>query len=39
MTIKLGGFELALYLGDFYLRIPRLFECAWNQLGFCANRL
>ncbi len=39
MTIKLGGFELALYPREFYLKVPRLFECVWNPLGFCANRL
>ncbi|MBW6391812.1 hypothetical protein [Billgrantia antri] len=39
MSIKIGGFELALHFGDVYLRVPRWFDLAWNSTGFYVSRL
>ncbi|WP_114417532.1 hypothetical protein [Marinospirillum perlucidum] len=31
---RIGDFELRLFLGDFYLKIPGCLEMAWNSTGF-----
>lgn len=32
--ISIAGLELALYVGDIYLKIPHVLELAWNNQGF-----
>lgn len=36
--LKVGGLVIDLYLGDVYVRVPRVGELAWNQLGLCVDR-
>ncbi|WP_291772159.1 hypothetical protein [Castellaniella sp.] len=38
MTLLIGRFELDLHIGGLYLKVPRLFELAWNGNGFYCNR-
>lgn len=37
--LEVGGLVLWLFLGDIYLRCPRIGELAWNSTGFHVNRL
>lgn len=36
--IEIGRFELSLFWGDFYIRLPNIGEVAWNSIGFFADR-
>jgi len=37
--VAIGDFELRLFLGDFYLKIPRRLEVAWNSTGRYVDRI
>ena len=37
--VAIGDFELRLFLGDFYLKIPGRLEVAWNSTGRHVDRL
>lgn len=37
--VSAWGFELALFVGDIRVRIPRVIDVAWNHTGFYADRL
>lgn len=39
LGLEIGGFALNLFWGDFYARLPRVGEVAWNCTGLYANRL
>lgn len=38
-SLKVGAFELDLFLGDFWLKVPKVCEVAWNRIGFFFSRL
>lgn len=37
--VRVLGLELTCYIGDFYVRIPLLFEVAWNSTGIYFDRV
>ncbi len=37
--LRVFGLELECYIGGLYLRIPSVFELAWNRTGFYFNRI
>ncbi len=37
--VAIGDFELRLFLGDFYLKIPGRLEVAWNSTGRYVDRI
>lgn len=39
ISVQLGGLAVWLYLGDVYLRCPKVGELAWNTTGLHLNRL
>lgn len=38
LEVRVCEFCLNLTLGDFYVRVPMLFEIAWNSTGFYVDR-
>ena len=38
LGLKIGDLVIHLFLGDLYLRIPKVGELAWNQLGLFIDR-
>lgn len=38
VVFVLGNFEASLVLGDLFIRVPRVGQLAWNQVGFFADR-
>ena len=39
LGLEIGGLTLNLFWGDFYARLPRVGEVAWNCTGLYANCL
>lgn len=39
LGVSLSGVVVHLYLGDVYIRLPRVGELAWNYTGFYINRI
>ncbi len=38
MGLAVGGFVVEVFLGDIYLKVPRVGELAWNSVGFFVDR-
>lgn len=37
--VAIGQFELAVYVDELFLRIPRVFEFAWSRNGLYLDRI
>jgi len=37
-ALEAGGFTFHFYIGDVFVRIPRIVELAWNSTGFYVDK-
>ena len=38
VSVEVRDFQLSVFLGDFYLKVPSVVEVAWNSTGFYCER-
>lgn len=38
VSVEVKNFQLRVFLGDFYLKVPSVVEVAWNSIGLYCER-